>query len=43
MHCGRPLPFTARRDAGFCSSKCRQAAYRARKGARPRSTPRGQV
>jgi predicted nucleic acid-binding Zn ribbon protein len=41
IHCGTPLAFTVRRDAGYCSSKCRQAAYRARKGARPRASPKG--
>jgi len=41
VHCGAPLPFTVRRDAGFCSDKCRQAAYRARRRKRPRSPAKG--
>jgi primase-polymerase (primpol)-like protein len=31
--CAGPLPLTARADARFCSSPCRQAAYRARRRA----------
>jgi hypothetical protein len=28
--CSRPLPAAMRQDSGFCSSACRQAAYRRR-------------
>lgn len=31
--CAGPLPITARADARFCSSSCRQAAYRSRRAA----------
>jgi len=41
VHCGAPLPFTVRRDAGFCSDKCRQAAYRARRRKRPQPPAKG--
>lgn len=33
-HCAGPLPLMARPDARYCSSPCRQAAYRARYRAR---------
>ncbi|MFP8944709.1 bifunctional DNA primase/polymerase [Streptomyces fenghuangensis] len=32
-HCAGPLPLTARADARYCSSPCRQAAYRKRRRA----------
>jgi primase-polymerase (primpol)-like protein len=32
-HCAGPMPLTARADARFCSSPCRQAAYRMRRRA----------
>ncbi|MEH0627793.1 bifunctional DNA primase/polymerase [Streptomyces stelliscabiei] len=32
-HCAGPLPLMARADARFCSSPCRQSAYRVRRAA----------